>query len=71
MKAKSRLALIGVLVLFALVLSGCTSIDPAKQQQLQLNVDPILLEPVPEMIEIQTTNRCSLIPTTELNYKDQ
>lgn len=71
MKVKSWLVLTSVLVLFALLLSGCSSIDPAKQQQLQLNVDPILLEPVPEMIEIQTTNRCSLIPTTELMHKDQ
>lgn len=71
MNTKSWLVLTGVLVLFVLLLSGCNSIDPAKQQQLQLNVDPILLEPVPEMVEIQTTNKCSSIPTTELLHKDQ
>lgn len=56
-----------------LILTGCNTIEtsPAEKQQLELVIDPILLEPVPGMEElVQTTNRCSVIPTTELPYKE-
>ena len=52
-------------------LVGCSQIQPAQKQQMELTVDPILLQAVPEMIVIQTTNPCSVIPTTETLQSDK